>query len=133
MWCLNQAKHTRNTYSNYLIQHILKTNYLFLLAALLCLSICINIYQSIPEPVNNTFPTIIWNDDLEGIPVDGSPVLLEFMSNDTIYIGSIDNYNSPEYQFTTTDDSISVSDYGRKVGTVKIEGQLKELIDQDNK
>jgi hypothetical protein len=112
----------------------LKTTYLPLLLALLCLSISVNIYQSIPKEVESDFdnPTIIWNDDLEAIPADGTPILLEFMSNDTIYIGSIDNYKSPEYQFIVTDDSISVSDFGREVGTVKIEGQLKQLIDKDN-
>ena len=38
-----------------------------------------------------------------------------------------------EYQFVVTDDSISVKDFGRQVGTVKIEGQLKQLINEDNK
>lgn len=38
-----------------------------------------------------------------------------------------------EYQFVVTDDSISVKDFGRHVGTVKIEGQLKQLINEDNK
>jgi hypothetical protein len=42
------------------------------------------------------------------------------------------NYPSPEYQFVVTDSLISVSDFGREVGTVKIEGQLKQLIDKDN-
>ena len=37
-----------------------------------------------------------------------------------------------EYQFVVTDDSISVTDFDRQVGTVKLEGQLKELIDKDN-
>lgn len=37
-----------------------------------------------------------------------------------------------EYQFTITDDSLSVYDYNRYVGTVKIEGQLKQLINKDN-
>jgi hypothetical protein len=113
----------------------LKTIYLSSLIALLCLSISVNIYQSIPETVENNFdnPTIIWNDDLEGIPADGTPILLEFTSNDTIYIGVLETEtNLPEYQFTTTDDSISVQDFDRYVGTVKLEGQLKQLIDQDN-
>ena len=113
----------------------MKTNYLPLLLALLCLSISVNIYLSIPKQVENNFdnPTIIWNDDLESIPVDGTPILLEFTSNDTIYIGSLETEtNSPEYQFTVTDDSISVQDFDRYVGTVKIEGQLKQLIDKDN-
>jgi len=37
-----------------------------------------------------------------------------------------------EYQFTVIDDSISVTDFDREVGTVKLEGQLKQLIDKDN-
>ncbi len=37
-----------------------------------------------------------------------------------------------EYQFTVTDDSISVQDFDRYVGTVKIEGQLEKLINDDN-
>jgi hypothetical protein len=113
----------------------LKTTYLPLLLALLCLSISVNIYQSIPREVESDFdnPTIIWNDDLEGIPADGTPIMLEFTSNDTIYIGALETEtNSPEYQFTVTDDSISVQDFDRYVGTVKIEGQLKQLIDKDN-
>ena len=112
----------------------MKTNYLALLIALLCLSICVNIYQSVPKTVKSDFnnPTIIWNDDLEAIPADNSPVLLEFTSADTIYIGALDKYQSPEYQFVVTDDSITIKDYGREIGTIKIEGQLKDLIEQDN-
>jgi hypothetical protein len=72
----------------------------------------------------------VWNDDEESIPLMGAPVKLEFIQNDTIYIGPSDN--ASEYQFTVTDDSISVSDFGRPVGTVKIEGKLKQLIEQDN-
>ena len=77
--------------------------------------------------------TFIWNDDEESIPMDNTPILLEFGSknSDTIYIGPLEE-NPAEYQFIVTDDSISVSDFGRKVGTVKIEGQLKQLIDKDN-
>lgn len=41
-------------------------------------------------------------------------------------------YDPCEYQFTITDDSISVHDFDRYVGTVKIEGQLKQLINKDN-
>ena len=32
-------------------------------------------------------PTFIWNDDIESLPTDGSPILIEFTSKDTIYIG----------------------------------------------
>ena len=45
-----------------------------------------------------------------------------------------ENYVNPaEYQFIITDDSINIKDFGKEVGTVKIEGQLKELINQHNK
>jgi hypothetical protein len=33
---------------------------------------------------------IIWNDDEESIPMDGSKVVIEFTQNDTIYIGSVE-------------------------------------------
>ncbi len=35
-------------------------------------------------------PVFIWNDDLEALPVDGTPIMLEFTSNDTIFIGAIE-------------------------------------------
>jgi len=41
--------------------------------------------------------------------------------------------NPAEYQFVVTDDSITVKDFGKQVGTIKLEGQLKELINQHNK
>ncbi len=115
----------------------MKTNYYPLLIILVVFLLGLNVILYIDtqeqlELNHQQNPTFIWNDDLEGIPVDGTPILLEFTSNDTIYIGSIDNYQSPEYQFTVIDDSITVTDFGREVGTVKIEGQLKQLIDQDN-
>lgn len=34
-------------------------------------------------------PLFIWNDDLEGLPADGKPVMLQQTSNDTIYLGTI--------------------------------------------
>ncbi len=78
-------------------------------------------------------PVFIWNDDLESIPTDNSPILLEHTINDTIFIGPLETeIDAAEYQFTVTDDSISVTDFDRYVGTVKIEGQLKQLIDKDN-
>lgn len=54
-------------------------------------------------------------------------------------IQTIENINNRldrvnvEYQFVVTDDSISVYDDNRVVGTVKIEGQLDSLIIADNK
>lgn len=115
----------------------MKTNYYPLLIVLVIFLMGLNIFMYLDTKEQLTLnkmeqPTFIWNDDLEGLPVDGTPILLEFTSNDTIYIGSIDSYQSPEYQFTVTDDSITVTDFGREVGTVKIEGQLKQLIDKDN-
>ena len=44
------------------------------------------------EPLENQ-PVFIWNDDQESIPVDGTQILLEFTSNDTIYIGPLDSPN----------------------------------------
>lgn len=37
-----------------------------------------------------------------------------------------------EYQFIVTDDSLTVFDGDRTVGTVKLEGQLDSLITLDN-
>lgn len=75
----------------------------------------------------------VWNDDEESIPKDGSAILLEFTDENTVYIGPLENEtDSSEYQFTVTEDSISITDFDRHVGTVKIEGKLKELINKDN-
>ena len=118
----------------------MKTNYYPLLIALLGFSILLNIFlyrdtkQQLAyyKEINNGI-TFVWNDDEESIPVDGTPIMLEFTDENTVYIGSLETEtNSAEYQFTVTDDSISVQDFDRYVGTVKIEGQLKELINQDN-
>lgn len=38
-----------------------------------------------------------------------------------------------EYQFVVTDDSVSVTDYDRHVGTIKLDGELEKLITNDNK
>ena len=43
-----------------------------------------NLYKEAPLPKE---PTFIWNDDIESLPTDGSPILIEFTSKDTIYIG----------------------------------------------
>lgn len=37
-----------------------------------------------------------------------------------------------EYQFYVTDDSVDVFDYGRHVGTIKLDGSLDSLIVSDN-
>lgn len=84
------------------------------------------------QPIDNSIK-FVWNDDEESIPKDGSPILLEFTDENTVYIGPLETEtNSAEYQFTVTEDSISITDFDRYVGTVKLEGQLKELINKDN-
>jgi len=121
-----------------LIQYTLKTNYYPVLIALLGFSILLNIFlyrdtkQQLAyyKEINNGI-TFVWNDDEESIPVDGTPIILEYTDENTVYIGLIE-YQSPEYQFIVTDDSVSVSNFGKPVGTIKLEGQLKQLIDQDN-
>ena len=40
--------------------------------------------------------------------------------------------DATEYQFTVIDNCIEVRDYDRIVGTVMIEGKLKNLINKDN-
>lgn len=40
--------------------------------------------------------------------------------------------NPCEYQFIVTDDSVTVYDSNRIVGTIKLEGQLDSLITLDN-
>ena len=44
------------------------------------------------EPLEEQL-VFIWNDDHESIPVDGTQILLEFTSNDTIYIGPLNSPN----------------------------------------
>lgn len=116
----------------------MKTLYYTLALCLLACSIILNVcqYRQKENYVNKDFdsPVFIWNDDCESIPMDNTPVLLEFGSknSDTIYIGPLEQ-NPAEYQFIVTDGSITVTDFGKEVGTVKIEGQLKELINQHNK
>jgi hypothetical protein len=40
--------------------------------------------------------------------------------------------NPCEYQFVATDDSVSVNSYDRYVGTIKLDGSLEKLINEDN-
>ena len=57
--------------------------------------------------------------------------MLQYTIEDTIYLGPIEIETS-EYQFTITGDSMTVTDFGRHVGTVKVEGQLEQLLIKDN-
>ncbi len=41
-------------------------------------------------------------------------------------------YDPCEYQFIVFDDSVTVYDYGRVVGTIKSDGSLDSLIISDN-
>jgi hypothetical protein len=40
--------------------------------------------------------------------------------------------DASEYQFIITDDSVSVYDYNRFVGTIKLDGSLDSLMIEDN-
>jgi hypothetical protein len=80
----------------------MKTNYYSILLALLAFSIGLNVCLLYERPicmdkdvlVNENFdnPVFIWNDDLESIPMDNTPVLLQFGSknSDTLYLGPIE-------------------------------------------
>jgi hypothetical protein len=76
--------------------------------------------------------TFIWNDDWESIPQDGATIRIEHTDGDTIYIGPSEEHDPTQYQFFTIDDSVKVYDYSRYVGTIKLDGALKTLIDRDN-
>ena len=80
----------------------------------------------------NQGQTFIWNDDWESIPQDGATIRIEHTEGDTIYIGPNEEHDPTQYQFFTIDDSVKVYDYSRYVGTIKLDGALKVLIDQDN-
>jgi len=85
----------------------LKTNYYPLLLAISAFLLLLNIYQykeldrqitfnalnNVKEEPLEDQPVFIWNDDYESIPVDGTQILLEFTSNDTIYIGPLNSPN----------------------------------------
>lgn len=53
------------------------------------------------------------------------------------YIGGVysgKNSKSPtEYQFEVIDDSVYIKDYDTHVGNIKLEGELKKLINSYNK
>jgi hypothetical protein len=49
------------------------------------------------------------------------------------YAGTSFPLHNEEYQFIVTDDSVSVKDYDRHVGTIKLDGELERLINNDNK
>lgn len=116
----------------------MKTNYYPLLIILIAFLLGLNIFMYIDtqrqlELNHQEPPVFIWNDDEESIPMDNTPVLLEFSSknSDTLYLGPLEQ-NPAEYQFTIVDNSVIITDYNREVGTIKLEGQLKQLIDKDN-
>ena len=82
--------------------------------------------------LKNQGQTFIWNDDWESIPQDGATIRIEHTEGDTVYIGPSEEHDPTQYQFFTIDDSVKVYDYSRYVGTIKLDGALKVLIDQDN-
>ena len=82
--------------------------------------------------LKNQGQTFVWNDDWESIPQDGATIRIEHTEGDTVYIGPSEEHDPTQYQFFTIDDSVKVYDYSRYVGTIKLDGTLKALIDQDN-
>jgi len=82
--------------------------------------------------LKNQGQTFVWNDDWESIPQDGATIRIEHTEGDTVYIGPSEEHDPTQYQFFTIDDSVKVYDYSRYVGTIKLDGALKVLIDQDN-
>lgn len=83
----------------------MKTPYYSLLLLLVALLTVLNFYQYncymdlLPNTISQEVlipteenPLFIWNDDHESIPIDGTPILLEFSSinHDTIYIGPLE-------------------------------------------
>ena len=82
--------------------------------------------------LKNQGQTFIWNDDWESIPQDGATIRIEHTEGDTVYLGPSEEHDPTQYQFFTIDDSVKVYDYSRYVGTIKLDGALKVLIDQDN-
>jgi len=46
----------------------------------------ISIYDNAHRPQMHQ-PNFVWNDDLEGLPADGSSIVIEKTINDTIYLG----------------------------------------------
>jgi hypothetical protein len=51
---------------------------------------------------------------------------------ESIVISQTYDLDPCEYQFVAEDDSIIVTDFGRHVGKVKLEGELLDLITMDN-
>lgn len=74
----------------------MKKPILFLLIASICYVSGFYVGQSLnelPEQISTTPNkgiTFIWNDDEESIPVDSTPIMLEFTSGDTIFIGPLE-------------------------------------------
>ena len=81
----------------------MKTNYYPTLLAIITFLVLLNIYQykeldkqitfnavnNVKEESLEEKPIFIWNDDIESLPVDSTPIMLEFTSNDTIYLGCL--------------------------------------------
>jgi hypothetical protein len=77
----------------------MKTNYYPLLVVLISFLIGLNIFMYLDtkeqleiSKENKDFenPVFIWNDDLESMPVDGTPVMLQYTEGDTVYLGAIE-------------------------------------------
>lgn len=71
----------------------MKTHYLIIMTGIAIISVILNLIllgvvekPTYNKPVDH-FPTFVWDDDLEGIPSDGSTIIIKKTINDTIYIG----------------------------------------------
>lgn len=71
----------------------MKTHFTIIMTGIAIFSVVLNIILldivDRPRPITRLFtdPVFIWNDDLEGIPSDGSTIIIEKTINDTIYLG----------------------------------------------
>lgn len=70
----------------------MKKSIFFILIAIISYFSGLYVGQSIKLPFqsNTNQPVFIWNDDEESIPVDSTPIMLEFTSGDTIFIGPLE-------------------------------------------
>lgn len=76
----------------------MKSNYYPLLIVLIIFLMGLNIFMYLDTKEQLALnkmeqPTFIWNDDLEGLPVDGTPIMLQYTEGDTIYLGVIEEAN----------------------------------------
>jgi hypothetical protein len=68
--------------------------YHYALIFVICLLLGFNYLDNTPTSslteFDNNSIVFVWNDTEESIPVDGTPVMLEFTDENTVYIGPIE-------------------------------------------